>query len=87
MEQNLLGNTATPVDIEAGGFLLAGVNVRYIVFRHFSMHISGSGPPSGRSLFLLGQAWAEREANLHRGLMQYAIKRPSRNPQSRTIFL
>ena len=30
------------------------------------------------------QAWASREGDLHRGLMQYAIRRSNRNPSSRT---
>lgn len=29
------------------------------------------------------QAWAEREADLHRGLMMYAIRRSAKNPESR----
>ena len=32
-------------------------------------------------LLLPGQAWAEQEGNLHRGLMQYAIRRAIRNPR------
>ncbi|CAL1159273.1 unnamed protein product, partial [Cladocopium goreaui] len=38
----------------------------------------------GKEHCLLGKAWAEQEGNLHRGLLQYAIRRANRNPDSRT---
>ena len=57
------------------------------IYIYIWMHVFDC-PPTRQPLSLqcAVQAWASREGDLHRGLMQYAIRRSNRNPTSRTEF-
>ena len=89
-DYNLLGDSATDAEIEAlrwewteKTFWSALISCDKLTLK---TRLQGSaGLVFHAQSFLLPtcQAWAGIEADLHRGLMQYAIRRANRNPSSR----